>query len=70
MRRMSTDPNTPDETVPPAAASDSGDTADAAASPLPEQIYDQTYDEAILGCVKDRGQVLGVDHAAAVTAVR
>jgi hypothetical protein len=48
MQSMSTNPNTPDETVPPAAASHSGDTADAAASALPEQIYDQTYDEAIL----------------------
>jgi hypothetical protein len=48
MRRMSTDPDTPDKKVPPEAASDSGDTADASPSPLLEQTYDQTYDEAII----------------------
>jgi hypothetical protein len=48
MRRMSTDPSTPDKMVPPEAASDSGDTAEAAASPLPEQTYEQTYDEAVI----------------------
>jgi hypothetical protein len=48
MQSMSTDPSTPDKTVPPAAASHSGDTADASPSALPEQIYDQIYDEAII----------------------
>jgi len=38
---MSTEPSPQNATVPPEAAPDAGDTAEASASAVPEQIYDE-----------------------------